>query len=158
MPTAILELEEHSWNTFNRNDPKQHWVGKMNTKNRIVHMRRWLKHIPLAGVRIAAHEVEHATHADFASSRDHHDHPAWATKTGRKRHDCGRSFSVKPDGLSKAASFGLGWLHWFRTKHLSRTSIRAARRLLKDGRVEVQYEKGSKLDTSVTSKRTSKRL
>lgn len=118
-----LSLKEDTWASYNRSSPKHRWLGKAVAAGKQVYIRKYLKHIPVVGLRIIAHEVEHLTKADFASNADHHDE-------GDTPHYCGRSFS---------------WKGFFTLKHLSRASVRGARELKQSGRAVVEYEEGSLL-------------
>lgn len=140
MNTTTLTLKRHGFSTFSKKSTARHGgmadknIGEADAANRTVHVRMVPGWVPLAGMvnkRNVSHEVEHLTHADFTTNADHHDDERWVKAGRRKAHSCGRSYS---------------WKGFFTTKHLSQSSLDAAKRLLKDGRATVVYQKDSLLD------------
>lgn len=126
-----ISLVQHTWKSYNKHSPKHRWLGLAEADLKEVWVRQGLTAIPIVGVRIVAHEIEHLTKWEFKRNEDHHDHVHWAQRTGMKNHYCGRSFS---------------WRGFFTTKCLSKESVAAAKRLISKGVVTVNAEPGSLLN------------
>lgn len=133
---GTIYARQESWSTYDSKNPDKHWVGRSSIENRCgrIEVRTGVRHIPIVGVRIYAHEVDHLISASFRTDDDHHDGPAWAKAHGALPHYCGRSFS---------------WRGFLSLKHLSSESIRCAKILIKSGIVIPTLEKGSRLADAV---------
>lgn len=132
-----IVLTEVSWSTFKRDGSvENHWVAVSPVTEGAgeVKIRKWVKLIPIVGLRVVAHEVEHMRCADFSSDDTHHDSPKWAAELQeRKVHYCGRSF---------------GYRGFISLKHLTPASIEAAKVLIAEGKAGVDAEDGSRLNPS----------
>lgn len=126
-----VALHVESWRDYEVGNPGRGWFGYAPSDPPRVVVRRWIAWIPILGLRVLRHELEHLVFADFDSTDEHHDSPKWAAANGAQVHECGRATN--------------GFLTMFRTAHLQ-TPAAPARILREKGHVEIEYEPGSAID------------
>lgn len=173
MPTAAIRLLEKPWNSYFTGNGlhRDRWVGKSYAKTREVWLRngiRALRRIPVLrriALRVNAHELAHLMYAWFSKNEDHHDDQRWVDSAPegetRKLHECGLSYSIKPDDAKPTG--GLPWWlspralwsarRWFSLKHIPPEVVAYAKTLLRHGHVIVPYEEGSGLWLAIEAQR-----
>lgn len=121
---AEIRLVKKPWKDYKYRHPDNGWLGITLPETRGVYVRNYIAWVPIVGIRLIRHEVDHKWCGDFSSKRCHHD-------VGANPHECGRATD--------------GFLTQFMSSHL-RTSRQDAIKLRRQGSITVSYEEGSQLD------------